>query len=266
MKSIKKALIFMLMFPVLALTAQEKVIVLEGNYHLRNIYVSNKVMPSGVGYCVTNVLVNGEVSTDEINQEAFEIDLSLFNLNVGDPVTVEIHHHKGCEPIVINPLALLPQATFKTESITLDGNILKWTATNESGSLPYKVQQFKWNKWVTVGEVQGKGTPGKHSYEFRVVPVTGKNRFRVIQKSGDGKTKVSPEVTFELNEPAVVFEYDKKQNEVIFSRETGFEVYDAYGRIIKRGYGKAIDVGNLEKGKDKVYYINYDNTFAEFKK
>lgn len=262
---LKSKLLFLsLLIPFISFAGQ--VIVLEGNYQMRNIYVSNKILPSGVGYCITNVLVNGEVSTDEINSEAFEIDLSLFNFSIGDPVTVEIHFRDNCQPDIINPLALKPQATFKTDKIDLNGDILSWSASNETGALPFRVQQFKWNKWVTLGEVEGKGTSGPNSYKFKVNAITGKNRFRVIQKSGDGRTKVSPEVVYNSNEPQVVFEYEKKQDQVVFSRETSFEVYDAYGRIIKRGYDKSIDVTDLKKGRDKVYYINYDNTFAEFSK
>jgi hypothetical protein len=259
-----KLLFLLLLVPFISFAGQ--VIVLEGNYQMRNIYVSNKILSSGVGYCITNVLVNGEVSTDEINSEAFEIDLSLFNFSIGDPVSVEIHFRDNCQPDIINPLALKPQATFKTDEIAFNDNVIMWEASNESGSLPYRVQQFKWNKWVTVGEVEGKGTTGPNKYKFKVNPVTGKNRFRVIQKSGDGRTKVSPEVAYDLNGSAVVFEYDKKQDQVVFSGETSYEVYDGYGRIIKKGYGKSIDVADLEKGKNNIYYINYDNTFAEFRK
>jgi len=259
-----KLLFLVLLVPFLSFAGQ--VIVLEGNYQLRNIYVSNKILPSGVGYCITNVLVNGEVSTDEINSEAFEIDLSLFNFSIGDPISVEIHYRDDCQPDIINPLALKPQATFKTDKIALDGDVLNWEASNESGSLPFRVQQFKWNKWVTVGEVEGKGTSGPNKYKYKVNAITGRNRFRVIQKSGDGRTKVSPEVVYNSNVSQVVFEYEKKEDQIVFSRETSFEVYDAYGRIIKKGYNKSIDVTDLEKGKKSIYYINYDNTFAEFSK
>ena len=257
-------LFFLIMLPFLGIASQ--VIVLEGNYQMRNIYVSNKILSTGVGYCITNVMVNGEVSTDEINSEAFEIDLSLFNFSLGDPVSVEIHFRDGCEPDIINPFALKPQATFKTEAITYDGSMLSWTASNETGSLPYRIQQFKWNKWVTVGEVEGVGSFGTNEYKFKINAISGKNRLRVIQKSGDGRTKVSPEVFFDSPETAVTYEYNKKADNIVFSRETSFEVYDGYGRIIKRGFANLINVTDLDKGKNVVYYINYDNTFVEFEK
>jgi len=258
--NLRKGLLVLLFILPLIIKGQE-VIVMEGHYQLRNIFVSNSIGQDGVGFCVTNVFVNGEVSTDEINQNAFEIDLTLYNLSFGDEVTVEIHHKANCEVEVINPLALQPQATFKTESIVIDDkNVIKWTATNETGSLPYRVQQFKWNKWVTVGEVQGKGDPGEHSYSFQAIPVSGENRFRVIQKSGDGRVRVSPEVETVSNAPEVVYTFDKKTKSLEFDQQTSFEVYDEYGQIVKRGYNSSINMEDLKKG---LYYVNYDNTYAE---
>jgi hypothetical protein len=42
-----------------------------------------------------------------------------------------------------------------------------------------------------------------------------------------------------------------------------FEIYDQYGNVVKRGYSKSVDVSNLPKGS---YYLNFDNTMAEFTK
>lgn len=257
---LKKGLL-VLLFILPAMLFADEIIVMEGNYQLKNIFINNSIGQDGVGFCVTNVFVNGEVSTDEINQNAFEIDLSLFNLGFGDEVIVEIHYKNNCIPEVINPLALQPQATFKTEKIDIDDNVLlSWTASNETGVLPYRVQQFKWNKWVTVGEVQGVGNPGEHSYSFQAIAVSGDNRFRVIQKSGDGRVRVSPEVKMNSASPEVTFVFDKKTKEVVFNSQTSFEIYDEYGQIIKRGYSATVEMEELNKGK---YYINYDNTYAE---
>ena len=48
-----------------------------------------------------------------------------------------------------------------------------------------------------------------------------------------------------------------------FSYETGFEVYDSYGLVVKKGFGKEVRIDNLEKGK---YYLCYDNQITEFNK
>jgi hypothetical protein len=104
------------------------VIVIEGEYQNRNIYIQNSISYSGVGYCTYAVLVNGAFSTDEINSDAFEISLDQFHLELGAPVLIEIKYkNNGCVPKVLNPDALLPNQTFETTSISIDnqGN-LQW--------------------------------------------------------------------------------------------------------------------------------------------
>ena len=133
-------------------------IVLDGVYQNKNIYVINSVAVSGAGFCTYEVAVNGDISTDEINSNAFEIDLSIYDLELGEDVYIEIMFKDGCAPKVLNPGVLKPQPSFETQSISIDrSGLLEWETTNESAVLPFVVQQFKWNKWVQVGEVQGKG-------------------------------------------------------------------------------------------------------------
>ena len=43
--------------------------------------------------------------------------------------------------------------------------------------------------------------------------------------------------------------------------ETRYEIYDAYGNIVKKGIGSLVNCTNLVKG---VYYINYDNVNEKF--
>ena len=68
------------------------VIVLEGNYQGKNLYIQNPFAGSGVGFCVQEVRVNGNVTTDEIASSAFEIDFRNLQLKVGDKVEVKITH------------------------------------------------------------------------------------------------------------------------------------------------------------------------------
>ena len=46
-------------------------IVLEGKYMGKNIFVKNPFGGAGVGFCVFEVTVNGKLSPDEVNQSAF---------------------------------------------------------------------------------------------------------------------------------------------------------------------------------------------------
>jgi hypothetical protein len=239
-------------------------IILEGNYQGKNLYVQNPFAGSGVGFCVYEVRVNGDVTTDEINSSAFEIDFTNFQFEIGQPVTVEIKHKDDCRPKVLNPEVLKPKSTFEVVSIKVEKDgTLTWTTKNETGKLPYIIEQFRWNKWIKVGEVEGVGTPGEHTYTFKTTPHSGENQFRVKQIDYTGKPRYSKPVRYRSMEPEITFNPKKVSKEIIFSAPTMYEIYDSYGNIVKKGYGDKVDCSNLKKG---IYYLNFDNKTDKFVK
>jgi hypothetical protein len=237
-------------------------VVLEGHYQGKNIFIQNPFSEAGVGFCVFEVTVNDQVATDEINSSAFEVDMNNFGLKLGDAVVVKIKHKDGCTPVVLNPEVLKPRSTFEVvkQSIGADGTFT-WTTSNETGELPFIIEQKRWNKWVKAGEVMGAGIPGEHSYEFKVTPHSGENTFRVRQTDLTKKSRMGQNVTFTDPSVAVVTWGPLKVKDVItFSAPTLYEVYDQYGNIVKRGYANTLDVTGLKKD---LYYLNYDNKMGE---
>lgn len=239
-------------------------ITLEGIFQGKNIYVMNPFSSSGVGFCVFEVNVNGKVSTDEINSSAFEIDLSIYQFNIGDKVSIVIKHKDNCIPKVLNPEVLKPKSTFNIVTINVekDGSI-KWTTTDEAGKLPFIIEQYRWNKWVKVDEVEGKGVPTTNSYSAKVYPHSGNNKFRVKQIDYTKKPRYSQEADFKSMTPPITITSKKIETEIVFSGETMYEIYDYYGNIVLKGFGSKVDVTSLKKGD---YFINFDNTMEQFKK
>jgi len=234
------------------------VIVLEGNYMGKNLFVKNPYGSAGVGFCTFEVTVNGRLSPDEVNQAAYEIDFRNFNLEFGAKIVVNIKHKEGCIPEVLNPEVLKPKSTFSTKEIsfTKDG-ILEWKTENETGKLDYIVEQFRWNKWIKVGEVEGKGTPGTHDYSFKVTPHSGQNKVRVKQIDYTAEPRYSKAAEFSSNAPEITIEGDRFKGSIDFQGgKTLYELYDRFGTIVKRGYGDKVDISGFEKG---TYYISYDN-------
>ncbi|MBI2269877.1 MAG: hypothetical protein HYU69_05900 [Bacteroidetes bacterium] len=265
MKTLKMKQLCLIVFSALAAQAAiAKVIVVEGKYQNKNLYIQNGYSSSGVGFCTYEIIVNGEVSTDEINSTSFEIDLAQFQLKYGQKVVVEIKHKDDCSPRILNPEALKPKASFETTSLTLAHNgLLSWSTVNEAGSLPFIVEQFKWNKWIPVGEVQGLGTPAENRYSFQTELHSGENKFRVKQVGYGALPKYSKTVSVISNETPLTFSTSRNSEDLLFSGETMFEVYDVYGQVIKKGFGKSINIGNIKKGH---YFLCYDNSVTEFKK
>ena len=246
-------------------TVLAKEITVSGIYQGENLFVMNPFASTGVGFCVYEVTVNGQITTDEINSSAFEIDLSVFQLNIGDNVDIIIKHKDGCTPKVLNKEVLLPKSTFKVLEIRVDrkNNLLKWSASNEKGPLPFVVEQFKWKKWVKVGTVNGKGNTGPNNYEIAIVPHSGLNKFRVKQIDYSKNPRYSPEATYRSLSPEVTFSPEKPKSEIKFSESTNYEIYDYYGRLVKKGGGSSVDISKLKKGD---YFLNFDNTMGRFTK
>ncbi len=261
----KKKLLFLLTVAFLLVQNgfSQSMILLEGTYQGKNVYVQNPFASSGVGFCVYEVRVNDQVTTDEIGSSAFEIDLRNFNLKIGDPVSIKIFHKDDCKPKVLNPEVLKPKSTFVTTTISVTKDeTLEWTTTGEQGKLTYVIEQYRWNKWVKVGEVDGLGTNGPNNYTFKVIPHSGENQFRVKQVDYSGQARTSPVAKFTSTRPVITFSPVKARTTITFEGgETLWEIYDQYGNIVKKGFGSSIDVTGLAKGG---YFLNYDNTTAEF--
>ncbi|MCA6361998.1 MAG: hypothetical protein IM638_03110 [Bacteroidetes bacterium] len=249
----------MLLFGAGATHASQALLV-EGKYQSKNLYVQNAVNDGGVGYCVYEVRVNGQVSTDEVNSSAFEIDLRNFNLQPGDKVEVQLFHKDGCSPKVLNPEALKPRPTFVTESISISpAGLLTWTTNSETGALTYIVEQYRWNKWVYVGEVQGVGTPSRNNYSFQITPHSGENRFRVKQLGFGREVRYTPEVKFTSTSEAITFTQSKDGKQIMLSGQTLYEMYDPYGNVVLKGYGNTINLTQFSPGE---YFLCYDNKMA----
>jgi len=257
-------IIFLLFFVAISVFAQQKKII-KGVYQGENLFVMNPFASTGVGFCVYEVTVNSEITTDEINSSAFEIDLSVFKLKIGDPVSIVIKHKAKCSPKILNKNVLKSKSTYKVVQIRVDRkyNKLFWTTTTENGSLPYYVEQYKWKKWVRIATINGKGTKGTNKYSVNVSPHSGLNKFRVKQIDYSKKPRYSPEATFRSLSPEVTFSPTKPKDIITFSAKTSYEIYNYYGRLIKKGTGIKADVSKIKKGK---YFLNYDNKMSSFTK
>lgn len=265
---IKRAItLFVLMLTVTMFSfsqGNETNIVVDGHYQGKNLYIQNPFSGSGVGFCVIAVYVNEDVTTDQVNSSAFEIDFSNTDLKPGDPVSVKILHKLDCSPKVLNPEVLRPKSTFEDVSIVIEDNqVFKWSTTKEQGELTYIIEQYRWNKWVKVGEIDGKGKADANSYKFNVGSHihSGENKFRAKQIDYTGRPRFTKSVTcINADQLAVSIPNPKLKTILEFSSETLYEIYDTYGNLVKKGFGKSISVENLNKG---LFYVNYDSKTGE---
>jgi hypothetical protein len=79
----------------------------------------------------------------------------------------------------------------------------------------------------------------------------------------DGKEKSSKAAEFQSDKEKIEYETDRSKEKIVFSRKTSFELYNMYGELVKKGYGKVLDISNFDKG---IYYMNFGSQTVEFKK
>jgi hypothetical protein len=258
-------------FAFFSLVQAQDELVLEGTYQGSNLYVQNPFSSSGVGFCVINVTINGQQSIDEINSSAFEIDFSSYQLRRGAPVEVKIEYKNECSPTVLNSDVIKPTSTYAITSMTItpDG-LFNFSTSNESGELPFIIQQKKWNKWVKVATLRGKGESGKNDYSVKLKPHSGRNTFRIKQVDFTKKERFGPEKRLIRSSVKEVFIGNenpmKITKELVFRDDTGletstfYEIFSTQGLIVKKGYGSKVNIVGLGNGS---YFVNFDRKFGQ---
>lgn len=237
-------------------------IVLTGTYQGKNLYIVNPFSSSG-GFCITSLKVNGQKRNEDINASAFEINLS--NLKRSEKVKIVISHKDDCMPRVLNENVILPKSTFEVKTFRFDKKNLSihFETIKESGVLPYVVEQFKWNKWVKVGTIDGLGNDDINIYDFPVVLHSGANRFRFRQRDCTEQDRFSKELTVRSSVPIVTYEPKKPSTSIKFSAETDYEIFNSLGKRVAHGRGLSVDISLLPKGD---YFLNYDSKTETLKK
>jgi len=93
---------------------------MTGVYTGKNLFLKNPFGVGGLGFCISQVSVNGNIAPDEINAELFQVDLSKHPLKIGDPIKVEIFHKDRCQPFVMNPNVFIPESgSMKFQAINI---------------------------------------------------------------------------------------------------------------------------------------------------
>ena len=257
---IKIIFLILFVFPCLLGFSQD-VLVHTGTYQGKNVYVQNPFASNGIGFSTKKVTVNGEPITNDFVSSAFEIDLKKLNLEVGDSINIKLYHDKGCEPIIVNELALTSAPKLAYLNIEIDTlGIIKWCTTKEFESKTFYIEQYKWNKWNVVGQMKGTGGSKTNCYEFKADLHSGENTFRVIQETQNSYKKPvsSPTVEIESNiSKIIMYEYfNPHDNAIGFSEKTHFEVFNQFGKVVMKGFGNYVDLYDFEYGQ---YFINFDN-------
>jgi hypothetical protein len=251
-----KRFLTLLIAIVLSCAAWAEVVIISGIYQGKDLYVKNPMTADGSGYCVFEVLVNGNITADQVNSASFAVDLATWKLKKGDALEIVLRCKENCEVKILNPEVIYPNSTYEITSMNIDpSGAMTWTTEKESASIMFVIEQFKWNRWIKVGEVKGKGEPESTTYSFPANLHFGLNTFRIYQIDYKGQ-HTSAEYKVESISPEIKIKNLKVSDRIEFSDITDYEVISEFGSLITTGRGKTIDASKFFKGK---YYVSFDN-------
>ncbi len=97
---------------------------IEGVYNGKDLFVRNSFGKSGIGYCITQVKVNGNTTIDEINASMFRIDLEIHKLKLNDKIKIVIYYKDSCEqtePQLMNPGVIRQKDPTGNNAIVMEG-------------------------------------------------------------------------------------------------------------------------------------------------
>ena len=235
-------------------------LVLQGHYNGKNLYVINPTVVVGKdsSFCVKKVAVNNQPTNDEIHSNSFQIDFTQLLLQIGAPVKVSITYGKGCAPNIVNPEVLQTKSSFSFVTAKAEKSTkLIWTVKGDLYS-SFIIEEFRWNKWMTIAEVDNMDTIKKNTYSYKIKPHFGMNQFRISHTDEKGNTVYTKLIKCQA--PPAVKEIfltaTKVTDDITFTGETTFEIFDDSGNFISDGYGDKVSITDLPKGK---YTVNYDN-------
>jgi hypothetical protein len=83
---------------------------LQGVYNGKDLFIRNSFGGNGVGFCVSQVNVNKNITTDEINASVFRVDLEMHKLKLNEKFTLEVFYKDKCGVpdgiLILNPGAV----------------------------------------------------------------------------------------------------------------------------------------------------------------
>ncbi|RZT92362.1 hypothetical protein EV201_2833 [Ancylomarina subtilis] len=251
--------VFFLFFSSLASSQELNV---KGVFTGSNVYIMNPFAQTEDAFTIESISINGKPYSEAIQSSAFEVDLTHMGFKLGEDLRFSIKYKDSIVPSIINMEAIQAVSSFEMKKAFIDKDqFLNWGCTNEIGSLTFFVQQYRWNKWLTVGQLRGVGTDGLNYYRIKVPVHSGQNMFRVYQIDQSEKVRYSDTIQFHSKIKPVYLVNKKVTSRLNFSAPTQFEIFDTFGNLIFDGFGKEVRFDDLIPGK---YYVNYDNTIGDF--
>jgi len=242
--------------------AQTDTLYQDGKYFKTNLFVYNPEV--GDGYSIHKIIVNEDTIVHDLSTNGIELDFSSFDLKEEDAIHIQIVYDDGYEPTIVNPEALKGEQAFRFSRPKFFKGNLQWRVSGNASDYPINIEHYKWGEWRVVGEVDPLDTIKANLYQYDIQLHSGVNRIRLTTIDVRGERVVSKETRYSPPRVAqVTLESVKIKDDIVFSRETEYELYDIDGNLLKKGIERYVDMREFSKGE---YWLNYDNATIQIKK
>jgi hypothetical protein len=250
-------------FLLAILSSKGNTIILEGGYKGHNLYFL--LSPCGTGLNSFQITINDSIKDSlKTRERALELNLSKYAFPLQSKIKVRITSSDSCQLKLLNSDMgdISHPAKFLSIAVSKDGKTLKWSALEDTSRFNYVIEQYRWNRWVKMGTVSSHGKNDTLSDTFPISEWihSGDNKFRV--KACTPFCFYSPVATLEgpIKSKSDHFNHRYTGTPLQLPRESHYELYDGYGNLIKKGFGKTVDLKGTGKG---LYYLCYDNEITE---
>lgn len=159
--------------------------------------------------------------------------------------------------LALTSISFLHSQDMKIDSLSFDkSGQIKWVTVNEKAETKFEIEEFIWKKWMTIGQINGKGI-GNNSYSFFADTACGIYQVRIKtgkynSKAIDYPNPIKIKVTGGCTKPYVYFSHKSK-----------FEVWDWNGKKLLSGCDSIINIKEFKKGN---YFLNCGDKLTEFNK
>lgn len=242
--------------------AQTDSIVLTGKYYETNLYIYNPSVADS--FSIYMVVINGDTITEDLNTNAIEVDFESFNLDIESEVMIAVYFDSLFPPFFVNPEVLYSPTKFKFSKPRFRKDLLSWRTYGDVSEYSIEVYQYRWNSWRLIAEVDPLDTVENSTYSIEINPHSGENIYRLKTINLQDEVVYSKELRFRPPwvEEVLIKEY-KVTNELEFSKETDYEIYDTDGKKLMEGRDRYVNISVLNSGE---YWVNYDNSSEKIKK
>ncbi|MFZ9046783.1 MAG: hypothetical protein ACO2ZZ_13065 [Cyclobacteriaceae bacterium] len=230
---------------------------LVGVFQGTSLFIQNPYNQTQATFCISDVYVNRK--RIELNYESSAIILEFENQELYTPVAIRIISKDSvCQPVILNPDAILFHTSYKFTAISLSDSSLLWYTEGERQPGVYTIEKLIDNFWVKQGTTKAMGSFESAKYNYEPELKEGGNKYRVKYEFGNGSYLYSDEIDYDYYPEPVTFSPYNVYKTITLSRFTSYEIFDQDSDMVLSGSGFEIDVTTLLPGEYVIFFNGKD--------